>query len=383
MRIEEVKGRKILDSRGDLTVEVEVKGGGGVGRGSAPSGKSRGKYEAVAFPSGGVDASLSLLKKELSPKLVGMELDFRKVDAFLREVDGTNNFSRIGGNLAVALSFAVAKAEASAKGLSLHLLLGKKTTLPLPLGNVLGGGAHAEGGRLDLQELLVIPVGARSFQEAAFTNARVHRKVGELLKKKGRFVGGKGDEGAWISPWGSEESLNVVREACEEVEGETGVKMRMGVDMAAGYLYDPKEERYVYPKEGRKLTKEEQMEFAIELVENYDLLYLEDPLCEEDFQGFSTLLRKVGKKCLVCGDDLFATNVERIEKGIEKKAMNAVLIKPNQVGTLSETLEAIELVQERKLVPVVSHRSGETTDETIAHLAVGKGCPLIKTGAVG
>lgn len=376
MRIEGVRGRKILDSRGEPTVEVEVRGGGGFGRGSAPSGKSRGKHEAVAFPPGGVDASLTLLRKELAPRLVGMELDFRKVDTFLREVDGTPNFSRIGGNLAVALSFATAKAEASAKGLPLYRLLGRGSLLPLPLGNVLGGGAHAWGGGTDLQELLVVPTGARSFQEAALTNARVHRRVGELLG-----AGGRGDEGAWVSPLKGEGSLEVVRRACEEVGGEMGVEIRMGLDMAASSLYDPRRERYVYPREGRRLREEEQLEFAAGLVETYDLLYLEDPLHEEDFQGFSELLRKVGRRCLVCGDDLLVTNVERIERGAREKAINAVLIKPNQVGTLSGALAAIRLARRRKLVPVVSHRSGETTDETIAHLAVG--CPLIKTGAVG
>jgi enolase len=384
VRIEDVRGRKILDSRGDPTVEVEVRGGGVLGRGSAPSGKSRGRHEAVAFPPGGVEASLSLLRRELSPKLRGRELDFRKTDAFVREQDGTPNFSRIGGNLAVALSFAVAKAEASARGLPLFRLFGRGSSLPLPLGNVLGGGAHAGGGGTDLQEILVVAPGAGSFQEAALINARVHRRVGELLRERGgRFAGGKGDEGAWISPLGGEESLEVVSRACEEVGREAGTRVRMGLDMAASNLYDPGENRYVYRREGKRLTEEEQLEFALKLVETYDLLFLEDPLHEEDFSGFSRLREEVGRRCLVCGDDLFVTNVERMERGIREGSTNAVLIKPNQVGTLSGALEAIRLAHRKGLVPVVSHRSGETTDETIAHLAVGGGCPLIKTGAVG
>ena len=377
-----MRGRKILDSRGEPTLEVEVWGGGGFGRGSAPSGRSRGRYEAVPFASGGVDASLSLLRGEISRRLRGRELNLRGTDTLLRELDGTPNFSRIGGNLAVALSFATAKAEASARGIPLYRLLGRGSTLPLPLGNVLGGGAHAGGGGTDLQEILVVAPGARSFQEAALINARVHRRVGELLREKGgRFVGGKGDEGAWVSPLDGKGSLELVRRACEEVGREEGREVRMGLDMAASNLYDPSKRRYVYPREGKKLTEEEQLEFALTLVETYDLLYLEDPLHEEDFSGFSRLREEVGRKCLVCGDDLFATNPARIERG--EGAASAVIIKPNQVGTLTDALTAVELARRGGMVPVASHRSGETEDETIAHLAVGAGCPLIKTGAVG
>jgi enolase len=391
--IKSIVARKILDSRGNPTIEVDVaardesKKISGFGRAAAPSGASKGRHEVVAFPAGGVDASVRAMEKLVAPKLVGVVVDEQeKIDSLLHKVDGTLNFSKIGGNAAVAVSIAVAKAAASSRGVSLFRYLGggRATKLPYPLGNVLGGGAHAGKMAPDIQEFIAIPVGAKKFVDAASANTQVHRKVRELIEIKDKtFTGGKGDEGAWAPNLDNLAALEVVFEACEEVTDEVGFKVRPALDIAASSLYDEKKQMYVYEREGKSRDAGEQIDFVVGLIDKFKLFYVEDPLHEEDFDGFAELTRRVGKKCLICGDDLFVTNVERIQKGIKAGAANAVLIKPNQIGTLGDTLEAIELAKRHRYVPVISHRSGETPDETIAHLAVARGCPVIKTGVVG
>ncbi len=384
-RIESISARKILDSRGNPTVEVEVRGGKGVGRAAAPGGASRGKHEVIAFPPGGVEVSIRLLEETVRPALVGEELDFKRVDTVLRELDGTSNFAKIGGNLAVAISMATAKASASSRGLPLFRCLGEGVVcIPFPLGNVLGGGAHAGRNAPDIQEFLIIPVGAKKFIDAAFANARVHRRVREYLEfEDERFSGGKGDEGAWAPNLDNSKALEVVVRACEEISGEVGFQIRPGLDVAASELYDERRGKYVYSREGVTRDGGEQVDYVVDLIRTYKLFYVEDPLHQEDFKGFSELTSKVGDRCLVCGDDLFVTNVDRIRRGVEEGAANAVIVKPNQVGTLSGTSAAIGLAKRNGWLPVMSHRSGETTDETISHLAVGWGCPIIKTGVVG
>lgn len=379
-----LRAREILDSRGNPTIEVEVETGRGRVKAAAPSGASRGKNEAVAFPEGGVKASLEILRKEVFPRLLGMEVaDQRGIDALLRELDGTSNFSRIGGNAAVAISMAVAKAAALEKGLPLYKYLNpSSSSLPFPLGNVIGGGAHAGKSTPDIQEFQVLPVGARTFSQAAFANAKVHKKLKGLIEKKDPlFAGGKGDEGAWAAKLTSEEALELLAEAARQVGDEEGIEIRLGLDLAASGLWNGSS--YQYTREGKVRDSGEQLDFVIELVKKYHLFYLEDPLHEEDFEGFVELTKKVGRECIVCGDDLYVTNPARIKKGMEMRASNAVLIKPNQIGTLTETFQAVELTKSSGCLPVISHRSGETEDETISHLAVGWGCPIIKTGAVG
>jgi enolase len=383
-KIKSLKAREILDSRGNPTIEVEIEIEGGRVRAAAPSGASRGKNEAVAFPEGGVRASLEILRKEVFPKLVGREAEKQQeIDSLLHEIDGTPNFSRIGGNAAVAISMAVAKAAALYHGLPLYKYLNAKAcSLPFPLGNVIGGGAHAGKATPDIQEFHVLPVGAKTFAQAAFANAKVHKKLKGLIEKKDPlFAGGKGDEGAWAAKLTSEEALELLTKAVEEVEKEDGIKIALGLDLAASGLWDGR--NYRYSREGKVRTETGQLDFLASLVEKYHLLFLEDPFHEEDFEGFAELTKRVGKKCIVCGDDLYVTNPSRIKKGMEMKASNAVLIKPNQIGTLTDTLQAVELTKKAGCLPVISHRSGETPDETISHLAVGWGCPIIKTGAVG
>ncbi|MFQ5975533.1 MAG: phosphopyruvate hydratase [Candidatus Hydrothermarchaeales archaeon] len=382
--IEDIKARKILDSRGNWTIEVDVITRTGFGRACAPSGASTGTHEVIAFPEADVEKSLIELEEIVIPELIGTDAEEQEVvDEGLKELDGSHNFSNIGGNASVALSLASAKAAASSYYMPLYQYLGGNLTveLPYPLGNVIGGGAHAKNAT-DIQEFLVVPIGAKNIVEALFANAEVHRRVKALLgdRLKG-FIGGKGDEGAWAVSLGNEEAFEIVSKACEEVRDSTGVDVKVGADVAATELWDEEKEKYVYNKEDKELDSGEQIEYMKELVDNYNLFYLEDPIMEEDFESFGELTRKTN--CLICGDDLYVTNTKRIKKGIKVHATNSVLIKPNQIGTLTDTYKAVKLTKNHNLTPIMSHRSGETVDETIAHLAVGFNCPLIKTGVVG
>ncbi len=381
--IEDVKARKITDSRGNWTIEVDIITRFGFGRCAAPSGASKGKYEVKSFPDNDVDESIIEIEESVLPELIGMDAEEQEnIDAILKEVDGTDDFSSIGGNAAVAISLANAKAAANAFGIPLFQYLGGNfaTEMPYPLGNVIGGGKHAVNGT-DIQEFLVVPVGATSIVDALRANALVHKRAGEKLAKKGIANFGKGDEGAWAPPIEDSTALEVLADACSEVKDETGVEMRMGLDVAASELFDAKKKKYVYRREGVSRTQDEQIERMVDLVGENSLYFVEDPLEENDFEGFAELSKKV--KCLVCGDDLYVTNVKRIRKGVKEKSSNAVLIKPNQCGTLTDTFKAVKLAKNNNMVPVMSHRSGETTDDTIAHLAVAFGCPMIKTGVVG
>lgn len=384
---------KVLDSRGDPTIEIEIvvqEGRGtkaGFGRAAAPSGVSKGKHEVADFPEGGVDASIEKVRKLITPKLMGVAVgDQEKIDGLLHKLDGTSNFSKIGGNAAVAISMAVAKAAASALGKPLYRYLGgsQAIQLPYPLGNVLGGGAHAGKMAPDIQEFIAIPVGAKRFTDAAFANAQVHKKVKTLIEAKNEaFTGGKGDEDAWAPNLNNLDALEILTRGCEEVAGEVGFEVKPGLDIASSWMYDAKKQKYIYERESMDRDEGEQIDFILDLIETYKLFYVEDPMHDEDFDGFAELTKKAGKRCLICGDDLFATNVGRLQQGLEVGAANAVLIKPNQIGTLSDTLAAVKLAKKHDYLPVVAHRSGDTPDETIAHLAVAWGCPLIKTGVAG
>jgi enolase len=375
--IEQITLRTILDSRGNETVEAEIYTESGFGRAAAPSGASTGTYEAkVRSPREAIEDA----RKNLIPSLIGEDTrDQITFDALLRENDGTPDFSSIGANVAVALSLACAKAAASSLNLELFRYLGGAfaSETPLPLGNVIGGGAHAPNAT-SIQEFLVVPTGASGATEGVFVNAAVHKTVKKILQARGK-LSGKGDEGAWAPAISDTEAFEIISEAIATVSDETNVEVRMGVDVAASELWDG--ERYRYRDAVR--TSEDQIAYMADLVDRYNLVYIEDPLFEEDFEAFAGLTDQVGDRCLICGDDLFVTNVERITKGIETGAANCVLIKPNQIGTLTDTFEAIHLAQESGMETVMSHRSGETTDATIAHLATAFGCIFIKTGAVG
>jgi enolase len=385
--IEDIRVRKILDSRGNPTVEVDVVTWNGFGRAAAPSGASTGAREVVAFPEGGVDRIVSEVEDVISSELIGMDAeDLKEIDLVLKEIDGTENLAAIGGNTTVAVSMAVAKAAASSYGMPLYRFLGGNmpNEIPYPLGNMINGGAHAGKNAPDIQEFLVIPVGAETITDAVFTNVQVHKKIRELIQAKDKsFTGGKGDEGGWAPNLTNEEALEIQFTACETVSEETGVLVKPSLDIAASELWDPATEEYVYEREGTRRSTDEQVDYVSELIDRYGFFYVEDPIREGDFEGFAQLTKKAGKKALICGDDIFVTNEEILAEGIEKGSGNAIIIKPNQIGTLTDTYNTIELARNNKYVPVVSHRSGETTDETIAHLAVAFSAPIIKTGAVG
>jgi len=375
--IELIRMRTILDSRGNPTVEAEVWTENGFGRAAAPSGASTGAHEARARPA---REAMEDATTRLIPSLIGEDAaDQMGFDDLLREVDGTPDFSSIGANVAVALSLANAKAAASAMGLPLFRYLAGIfiTGTPLPLGNVIGGGAHAPGAT-EIQEFLVVPTGAADAGEAVFANAAVHRKVKENLNAQGRTCG-KGDEGAWAPEIDDRTAFGVVREAVDAVSDDLKISINMGIDVAASQLYSDGRYRY----RGAERSTEEQIAYMAELIDAYGLVYVEDPLHEDDFAGFAELTRQVNDRCLICGDDLFVTSTERIITGIEAGSADCVLIKPNQVGTLTDTFEAVKLAHRHGMETVMSHRSGETTDDTIAHLATALGCIFLKCGVVG
>jgi len=383
--IEDIIARKVFDSRGDETIEVDVVTTSSFGRASAPAGKSRGKAEVVSYPQGGVDQAIKKVEEVIAPELIGLNVDFQEeIDKTLHEIDGTRNFKILGGNTAFSISLASVEAAANSYGLLLFHYLGGYIAheLPYPLGNVISGGKHGKGKIPDIQEFLVLPYGAESFLEAADANAKIHRRIGDMLKKKDRlFGGGRSDEGAWIANIGNLDALEVLAEACEEVGNELGFECGLGVDVAASSMWNAKKKTYVYQREGKKRDSGEQLEFIRKLVKKYHLVYVEDPFHEEDYRSSAELTKKV-KNCLICGDDLFVTNTERLSRGIKLHAANAIIIKVNQVGTLTDAWETIELAKGAECAPVMSHRSGSTCDWHIAHLAVAFRCPVIKTGVV-
>lgn len=383
--IEDIIARKVFNSRGEETIEVDIVTTSSFGRVAAPSGQSRGKAEVICYPKGGVDQAITKVEELIAPELIGLNADFQmQIDKTLYDIDGTKNFRIIGGSTAFAISLASAEAAANSYDLLLFQYLGGYAAheLPYPLGNVISGGKHTQGKNPDIQEFLVLPCGAESFWEAAVANAQIHRRIGEILKKKDKlFSGGRSDEGAWVANIGNLEALEVLADACETVSNELGFECGLGVDVAASSLWDAKKKKYVYQREGKKLDSGEQLEFILKLIKKYHLIYVEDPFHEEDYKSFAKLTKKV-ENCLVCGDDLFVTDNERLTYGAKLNAANAIIIKVNQVGTLTDAWETVETAKRAGYVPVMSHRSGDTCDWHITHLAVAFKCPIIKTGIV-
>jgi len=384
-QIKEVVARKIFNSRGDETIEVDIETESGFGRAAAPAGASKGLAEVVYYPEGGVDDAVKIVEKLIAPNLVGMDANEQEeIDHLLHKIDGTGNFKKIGGNTAYAISLCAAKATSDSYDMLLYEYLGGYLAyeLPFPLGNVLSGGKHAHGRAPDIQEFLVLPINAKSFWDAAKANVTFHRKVGEILRKTRKtFTSGRSDEGAWIADVNNYEALELMKQACEEVSKELGFECRVGLDVAASSLWDSKKKCYIYSHEKIKRTPEEQGEYVLELIEKYNLIYVEDPFHEEDFENFAWLT-KTASNCLICGDDLFVTNAKRLKYGIKKAAANSIIIKPNQIGTLTDAWEAAKMAKEALYAPVVSHRSGDTVNAEIAHLAVAFHCPIIKTGVI-
>ena len=379
MIIKDIKLRKIIDSRGNSTVEADISTNEGFGRAAAPAGASTGTFEAQAWPENNVDLGIRNARKKLIPLLTGIPANDQKAfDNIIKNEDGTNNLQNIGGNISVALSLACAKAAADSKNIPLfeHVSKTKSYSIPAPMSNVLGGGAHAIGGT-DIQEYLVTSFD-NDVNTAIETNAAVHKEVAKILKEKFPNIAlGKGDEGAWVAPLVNVEALELVTKAVDNVHKETGVEIRTGLDVAASEFY--KNGKYVYKEQ--TLTPEEQVDFMLGLIEEYDLHSVEDPLDQNDFQSWASLTDQTDS--LIIGDDLYVTNSERLKQGIDMKSTNSILIKPNQIGTLTDTIETVELARNSDMATVISHRSGETTDTSIAHLGVAFESHAIKTGIMG
>ena len=379
MIIKDINLRKIIDSRGNPTVEADIITNEGFGRAAAPAGASTGTFEAQAWPNNNVDLGIINANQKVIPSLIGVSSNDQEFfDETIKEKDGTSNLRNVGGNIAVALSLACAKAAADSKNIPLfeHVSKTKTYSIPAPMSNVLGGGAHAIGGT-DIQEYLVTSFD-NDVNVAVETNAAVHKEVAKLLKEKFPNIAlGKGDEGAWVAPLDNVEALELVTMAAEKVQKKTGVEVRTGLDVAASEFY--KNGMYVYKEQ--TLTPEEQVDFMLGLIEEFDLHSVEDPLDQNDFDSWASLTEQTDS--LIIGDDLYVTNFERLKEGVEKKSTNSILIKPNQVGTLTDTIKAVEMAKEAEMATVISHRSGETTDSSIAHLGVAFESHAIKTGIMG
>ncbi len=389
--IKSIRARQILDSRGNPTVEVTVTTeGAGVGVAAAPSGASTGKHEAWELRDGGKEFhGKSVLKavenvnKIIAPALKGMDSRRqREIDRKMIRLDGTPNKSRLGANAIVATSLAVAKAAAATYDLPLYRYLGgfKARVLPVPLLNIINGGAHA-GNKLDFQEFMIVPAGFSSFSEAIRAAVEVYHELKVILKNKyGALAINVGDEGGYAPPMERiREALDALIEAIRGAGYTPGEDVALALDVASSQFYN--EEKKVYVVEGVEYTWDKLLELYKQLVDEYPIVSIEDPFYEEDYEAFAEITRSLGNSVMIVGDDLFTTNPKRVKKGIEVGAANAVLVKVNQIGSLTETIDVVELARRSNYRTIISHRSGETEDTTIADLAVALEAGLIKTGA--
>ncbi len=388
--IESVKAREILDSRGNPTLEVEIKlADGSIGRAAVPSGASTGKYEAVElrdrdasrFNGLGVQQAVNNVNQYIAAAINGMPAtDQGSIDHKLIELDGTENKSHLGANAILGASLAVAHAAASHFSSPLYRYLGGEVnyTLPVPLMNILNGGKHADNST-DFQEFMVVPVGASSFKHALQIGTEVYHCLKKVLKDKGLNTN-VGDEGGFAPPLPSNrQAIEVVLEAIERAGYKPGEDCFIALDSAASQFY--KDGRYILSKEGASLSTKEMIDYYVKWVADYPLISIEDGMAEDDWDGWQLLTEKLGRKVQLIGDDLYATNVSRLIQGISLRASNSILIKPNQIGTLTEAIGTIKMAQQSGWTAVISHRSGETEDTTIADLAVGLNTGQIKAGA--
>ncbi|PTX16722.1 phosphopyruvate hydratase [Halanaerobium congolense] len=387
--IVDVYAREILDSRGNPTVEVEViLEDGTYGRAAVPSGASTGQYEAVELRDGGdrylgkgVLKAVENVNEIIAPEIVGLDVREQiEIDNLMRELDGTNNKGKLGANAILGVSMAAAKAAANATGTQLYNYIGgmNAKTLPVPMMNILNGGEHADN-NVDLQEFMIMPVGAVSFREALQMGSEVYHNLKKVLQGKGLGTG-VGDEGGFAPDLGSnEEALQVIVEAIEKAGYEAGEDFYIALDPAATEFY--KDGKYVLAGEGVEKTSEEMIDFYAELIDKYPIISIEDGLAEDDWKGFAEMTERLGDRLQIVGDDLYVTNVERLSRGIEEKSSNSILIKVNQIGSLTETLDTINMATRAGFTSVVSHRSGETEDVTISDLVVAMNTGQIKTGA--
>ena len=397
LEIEEIKALEVLDSRGNPTVQVEVLlEDGSYGVAMVPSGASTGSFEAVELRDGdksrylgkGVLKAVENVNTLIKEKLVGMNAyDQVKIDKTLIEIDGTENKAKLGANATLGVSLAVAKAAAASVGMELYQYIGgtNAKTLPIPMMNIMNGGKHADS-TLSVQEFMIMPVGAKTFSECLRMCAEIYHNLKKVLKEKGLSTG-VGDEGGFAPNVKDEdEALTLIVEAIEKAGYKPGEEVALALDVAATELYDEakkigKDGDYHFWKIGVTKTADEMIDYLEGLVNKYPIISIEDGLAEEDWEGWKKLTDRLGNRIQLVGDDLFVTNIKRLQKGIDNKIANSILIKLNQIGTLTETLDAIELAKKNGYTAVVSHRSGETEDTTLADVAVATNAGQIKTGA--
>ncbi|MDD5650117.1 MAG: hypothetical protein PHF86_06845 [Candidatus Nanoarchaeia archaeon] len=377
MIIKEIKAKKIKDSRKKDTIEILVKTNQGNGTGAAPSGASKSKKEVIDFPNNDVDAAVLFVNTILNQEFKDYEInyfeDFKKVEELIKKYDETERFEKIGGNTIIAFEFALL--QALSKGNIWNYLRPEAKGLPRPLGNCIGGGKHVElQNKCEFQEFLLLSLEAKSFSEAVKANQEIYKILRNQFKKVNLT-----DEGALALELSIEEILDLLTKITNDYYEKNKIRVRIGIDIAADSFFDGK--YYIY--RNKKLTRDQQIKYIISLVDKYDLCYIEDPLEENDFKGFKTITRQVKKNCLVCGDDLIATNPKLLKKAIDNESITAVIVKPNQIGSLIKTKEVITLAKENKIYPIISHRSGETMDRIISQLAVAFNCPVIKCGIFG
>jgi enolase len=389
IRIKDVHGREILDSRGNPTVEAEVRlADGSLGRAAVPSGASTGSREAVELRDGdasrylgkGVLKAVANVNGVLREALCSQEFaDQRAVDGHLRELDGSENKSRLGANALLAVSLALAKAQACSRGLPLFRHLGDSTTMPLPMMNIVNGGAHADN-NVDIQEFMVLPVGAPNFAEALRCGAEIFHALKSVLRGRGLSTA-VGDEGGFAPDLPSNrDALDTILAAIEKAGYRAGRDVYLGLDVASSEFHEGG--RYRLASENRDFDAAGFCDYLAELVDAYPIVTIEDGMSEGDWEGWAALTARLGERVQLVGDDLFVTNTAILKRGIDEKIANAILIKPNQIGTLSETLDAITMATDAGFSAVVSHRSGETSDATIADIAVGTTATQIKTGSL-
>jgi enolase len=390
--IAQVLAREVLDSRGNPTVEAEVHlAGGARGRAAVPSGASTGEHEVLELRDGdknrylgkGVKKAVANVMETIAPELMGMDAtDQVSVDMRMRELDGTPNKGKLGANAILAVSMATARAAADAFGIPLYRYVGglQARTLPVPLMNILNGGAHADT-RVDVQEFMVVPAGASSFAEGVRWGAEVFHALKKILKAR-KFATGVGDEGGYAPDLpANEDALKLIMEAIDAAGFKAGEQMYLALDVAASEFFDKASKKYRLKGEGKEYDSAGMIEYYRGLTERYPIVSIEDGMAEDDWEGWKRLSEVLGAKIQLVGDDLFVTNVERLSRGIQSGTANSILVKVNQIGSLTETFEAVRMAHRAGYTSIMSHRSGETEDTTIADLAVALDCGQIKTGS--
>lgn len=384
--ISSLKGRIVYNSRGSKSIEIDVISDNKfLGRACAPSGASVGSHEVPSFLNNDPELTLRTFNSNIS-KFIGVESsDPRTITEILRSIDNSGNFSKIGGSVAYGLSIAAAASASLSLNMPLFEMLNRKGPFrfPYPLGNVVGGGSHAGPGTPDIQEVLVCPIGARNIIEALEMNFNIHKEVRVLLEKiDNRFTYGRGDEGAWAPNLNNDQAVSVVAEAIENSGLKLGKEVGLGIDFASSSLWDSKKNHYNYARQGLVRNTKEQIDFVEELIKNYHLIYAEDPVHEDDFESMARITEK-NKNCLVTGDDMLVTKVQRVIEASKYGACSGAILKVNQAGTLNDALDFAESCTKNNIKIITSHRSGESVDAHIAHIALATSSKMIKTGVVG